>query len=443
MREAAARSPRSSTREASTTPSRTSAAGRSSRIPRQAFQSVSRCQLRAARSPTTRELQERDVAGRRQFDSRRLTHRAPEWSSCRRSCARSYGSRGSPRWVAAGITGGQELRFRSTLAPPAHRRRRPTRPTLLRDDVPSGAILAVSFKDVNQLLARIQAEPTLRASLPPFAHWPAVGRRRRRAISCRARSSRSITLEVQAPDPCCGGEVASRSRCAGGEAAAIARRDGTGTSRSADERRCWRQSLAADPSSDDQPFKDAFAAADVPAKVTWLAYADIQRLAPILQALAALTGNGQAKPSRRARNSEVRDARRIRRPVRLDEQASKCQAHDSASAEARPVSSPRLRSCSRVAAARPDPSSGGADLRPRLGPRCSSAIDTDLGSSRNGSTVNALANKFPDKQKAIDSIKQQLTKKGSTGSEDLKPALGPELDLVMLDFAHPERDRWR
>jgi hypothetical protein len=46
----------------------------------------------------------------------------------------------------------------------------------------------------------------------------------------------------------------------------------------------------------DQAFKDALAAADVPAKVTWLAYADIQRLAPILQALASLTGNGQTKP---------------------------------------------------------------------------------------------------------------------------------------------------
>ena len=48
---------------------------------------------------------------------------------------------------------------------------------------------------------------------------------------------------------------------------------------------------------DDQPFKDALAAADVPAEVTWLAYADIQRLTPILQALASLTGNGQSKPS--------------------------------------------------------------------------------------------------------------------------------------------------
>jgi hypothetical protein len=48
---------------------------------------------------------------------------------------------------------------------------------------------------------------------------------------------------------------------------------------------------------DDQPFKDALAAADAPDEVTWLAYADIQRLAPILQALASLTGKGQSKPS--------------------------------------------------------------------------------------------------------------------------------------------------
>jgi hypothetical protein len=65
------------------------------------------------------------------------------------------------------------------------------------------------------------------------------------------------------------------------------------------------------------------------------------------------------------------------------------------------------------------------------------AIDTDLGSSQ-WQTVNELANKFPDKQKAIDSIKQQLTKNGLDWEEDLKPALGPELDVVMLDFAHPD-----
>src|SRR5713226_3505609 len=73
---------------------------------------------------------------------------------------------GSPRWVAAGITADKSalhlnVRAAGATSPAAYK------PALLRD-VPSGAILAVSFKDVNQLLARIQAEPALRASLPPF-----------------------------------------------------------------------------------------------------------------------------------------------------------------------------------------------------------------------------------------------------------------------------------
>jgi hypothetical protein len=52
--------------------------------------------------------------------------------------------------------------------------------------------------------------------------------------------------------------------------------------------------------------------------------------------------------------------------------------------------------------------------------------------------VDALASKFPDKQRAVDSINQQLLKKGLDWNRDLKPALGPELDVVTLDLAHPE-----
>ena len=63
-------------------------------------------------------------------------------------------------------------------------------------------------------------------------------------------------------------------------------------------------------------------------------------------------------------------------------------------------------------------------------------IDSDLRSSQ-WQTVNALANKFPDKQKAVDAIKQRLNKKGLDWKRDLEPALGPEVDVVMLDFAHP------
>ncbi len=51
--------------------------------------------------------------------------------------------------------------------------------------------------------------------------------------------------------------------------------------------------------------------------------------------------------------------------------------------------------------------------------------------------MDDLASKFPDKQKAIDSINQQLLKKGLDWDRDLKPALGPEIDVVTLDLAHP------
>ena len=86
-----------------------------------------------------------------------------------------------------------------------------------------------------------------------------------------------------------------------------------------------------------------------------------------------------------------------------------------------------------------DPGSGGGDFVPASVPLFV-AINTDLDSSQ-WHTVNELANKFPDKQKAIDSIKQQLLKNGLDWDGDLKPALGPELDVVMLDFEASRRDR--
>jgi uncharacterized protein DUF3352 len=83
-----------------------------------------------------------------------------------------------------------------------------------------------------------------------------------------------------------------------------------------------------------------------------------------------------------------------------------------------------------------NPSAGnGADIVPASA-ALFVAIDTDPASSQ-WQAVDQLANKFPDKQKAVDSIKQQLAKKGLDWERDLKPALGPELDVVMLDFARP------
>src|SRR5689334_16102349 len=65
---------------------------------------------------------------------------------------------GSPQWLAARVdAGNHELRLRArvagaTGAPAAYK------PALLQD-VPSGAILAVSFKNLNQLVARLKADP--------------------------------------------------------------------------------------------------------------------------------------------------------------------------------------------------------------------------------------------------------------------------------------------
>jgi hypothetical protein len=83
------------------------------------------------------------------------------------------------------------------------------------------------------------------------------------------------------------------------------------------------------------------------------------------------------------------------------------------------------------------PSAGAADLVPATA-GLFVVVDSDPASSQ-WQTVDELASKFPDKEKAVDSIKQQLSKKGLDWERDLKPALGPELDLVILDFAHPDQ----
>jgi hypothetical protein len=200
---------------------------------------------------------------------------------------------GSPRWVAASMTADKtalqiKARAAGGTSPAAYR------PALLHD-VPSGAILAVSFKDVNQLLARVQSEPLLRTSLPPFV------------TSLRSVGGEGVlyllpgtlipvvTLEVHPSDP------AAAATALRGVAAKAGNMLPLHVERHGKVVLLTNAAPGTSPGSgsltDDQAFKDALAAADVPAKVTWLAYADIQRLAPILQALASLTGNGQAKPA--------------------------------------------------------------------------------------------------------------------------------------------------
>jgi len=199
---------------------------------------------------------------------------------------------GSPRWVAAGITVDKsalhvDARAAGASTPAAYK------PALLRD-VPSGAILAVSFKNVNQLLARIQAEPTLRASIPPFLNGLRSLGGEGVLYLLPGTLLPVITLEVQSADPAA---AATSLRALAAKAAKVLP---LRVERRGNKVLLTNAAAGVSPGSgslvDDQPFKDALAAADAPDEVTWLAYADIQRLAPILQALASLTGKG-SKPS--------------------------------------------------------------------------------------------------------------------------------------------------
>jgi hypothetical protein len=200
---------------------------------------------------------------------------------------------GSPRWVAAGVTVDDnalrvDARAEGGTSPAAYR------PSLL-SDVPSGAILAVSFKDVDQLLARVQAEPTLRASLPSFLTGLRSLNGQGVLYLLPGTLLPVITLEVRPRDPAA---AATSLRALAARAAKtlplrVERRDPYVLLTNA----APGTSPGSGSLPDDQPFKDALAAADAPGEVTWLAYADIQRLAPILQAVASLTGNGQTKPA--------------------------------------------------------------------------------------------------------------------------------------------------
>jgi hypothetical protein len=183
---------------------------------------------------------------------------------------------GSPQWVAARI-GVAENAVRAQVhgglpqtAPAAFR------PRLLRE-VPSGAVLAASFKDahvVRELLRVIgvslgdfRGEGVL--YVVPGALIPIV--------VLELESSRPLAAAVALE------HVAARirSKTQGALALHVVTRGSrviltNGTGAPTTGRRLV----------DDDPFKDALAAADVPEEVTWLAYADVQRLMPILRVLA-------------------------------------------------------------------------------------------------------------------------------------------------------------
>jgi hypothetical protein len=82
--------------------------------------------------------------------------------------------------------------------------------------------------------------------------------------------------------------------------------------------------------------------------------------------------------------------------------------------------------------------SGASNIVPASAPAFI-AIDADP-SSQQWQTIDELASKFPDKQKAVDSIKQDLSKDGVSWEQDVKPVLQGELDVVWLDFKNHGRN---
>ena len=62
------------------------------------------------------------------------------------------------------------------------------------------------------------------------------------------------------------------------------------------------------------------------------------------------------------------------------------------------------------------------------------SIDSDLGSDQ-WKKVDALSKKFPGRAKALADLRKELVKQNLDFQKDVKPALGPEIDVAWLDFA--------
>jgi Protein of unknown function (DUF3352) len=82
-------------------------------------------------------------------------------------------------------------------------------------------------------------------------------------------------------------------------------------------------------------------------------------------------------------------------------------------------------------------SSGGSGSTPagarmvRAGTLAFVSVDSDLG-SRQWQQLDKLAQKFPGRDKAVSQLKQALSKRGVDYDNDVKPALGPEVDWAFV-----------
>jgi hypothetical protein len=191
---------------------------------------------------------------------------------------------GSPKWIAAQLVP-EHNAARLELRTSAPTGLATYHPTLLRD-APSGAIAAVSFKDLDGPLAKLPAlQKYVPASMLPALRGEGV------VYLAPGTLLPTFVFEVQSPDPDAAEQALKatattlQQRLKGALTLRVARYG---------SRVVLTNAPAGTQSSggalvEDQPYKDAVAAAGVPADVTFLAYADVVRLKPFLQLLMVHT----------------------------------------------------------------------------------------------------------------------------------------------------------
>ena len=228
----------------------------------------------------------------------------------------SLKSLGSAKWFAATVTGDSNA-LRLDLqaqnlnpAPVAYK------PLLLRD-VPSGAIAAVSFKDLDKPLAQLHGVDRY-LGVPLAQLLPAL-RGEGAFYVLQGTLVPTFALEVQSPDPAAA-EGALRAAAAkiktqlGGALVVRVARYG---SRVVLTNAPPSTSTSGGSLVDDQPFKDALAAAGAPDRVTFLAYADVQRLKPLLETLAQLAGGTSSSSTQLSRLDRIDNVVAFGTPSRL------------------------------------------------------------------------------------------------------------------------------
>jgi hypothetical protein len=200
---------------------------------------------------------------------------------------------GARSWVGARVfaeDNAAQVSIRADATAPVYR------PRLLRD-VPSGALLALTFKDARKLLDRIQAEASLRDALGEYRTLlsdlaPAL---QGEGVFYVAPGALIPTLVLELEKNSDPGVASALQRVADRLTAETGKVIQLHVFTGANRIFLTNAGVGPPPQPsarlvDDEPFKDALAAADAPDEVTWLAYADLQRLVPIAQALAQLLG---------------------------------------------------------------------------------------------------------------------------------------------------------